>query len=58
MTLLLIQLRNVPLPRALAGTQWIERLHSRGSGVPYGIALAAAGLFIYPSTIFMRALAG
>ena len=58
MTLLLIQLRSIPLPRALAGTQWIERLHSRGSGVPYGIALAAAGLFVYPHTVFMRALAG
>ena len=58
MTLLLMQLRSFPLPRALAGTQWIQRLHSRASGVPYGIALAAAGLFVYPHTVFIRALAG
>lgn len=58
MTLLLLQLRGWPLPRALAGMQWIARLHARSSGVPYGIALAAAGLAVYPKTPFMQALAG
>jgi Flp pilus assembly protein protease CpaA len=27
-------------------------------GIPYGIALALAGLMIYPETEFIRALAG
>jgi len=26
------------------------RLHDDKSGIPYGIALAAAGLIVYPST--------
>jgi prepilin peptidase CpaA len=58
LTLLLLKLRTYPLPLALVGTRWIERLHSAGTGVPYGIALAAAALLIYPHTVFMQALAG
>ena len=58
LTLLLLSHRRVPLPLPLANTPWIARLHSAGSGVPYGIALAAAGLLVYPQTLFMRALAG
>ena len=51
-------IRRYPLPISLVGTRWIERLHSAKTGVPYGIALAAAALFVYPHTVFMRALAG
>ncbi len=58
LTLFLIAMRRYPLPQPLAETPWIARLHHAGSGVPYGIALAAAGLLVYPHTVFMRALAG
>jgi len=34
------------------------RLHEKGAGVPYGIALAAAALMIYPQTGWMSHLAG
>ena len=57
LTLILLELRKIPLPAALAGRSWIARLHAVDSGIPYGIALAAAGLTVYPETIFMRALA-
>lgn len=53
LTLLLLQLRGWPLPLALAHQPWAQRLHARESGIPYGIALAAAALLIYPSTIWM-----
>jgi prepilin peptidase CpaA len=33
----------------------VLRLHDAGGGVPYGIALAAAALLIYPDTPWMRA---
>jgi prepilin peptidase CpaA len=56
LTLLLIQFRMLPLPRLLAGREWIERLHQRGGGVPYGIALATAALVVYPHTEWMAAL--
>jgi prepilin peptidase CpaA len=58
MTLFLLQARRIPLPEALAGMRWIARLHAANTGVPYGIALAAAGLIVYPKTIYMQALVG
>ncbi len=33
------------------------RLHKKAGGVPYGIALAAAGLCIYPKTPWFTTLA-
>ena len=56
LTLILIQFRMLPLPRVLAGREWIERLHRTGGGVPYGIALAAAALLVYPHTEWLAAL--
>jgi prepilin peptidase CpaA len=38
----------------LVGQDWAERLHQSDAGVPYGIALAAAALLIYPDTAWMR----
>jgi prepilin peptidase CpaA len=56
LTLLLIQFRKLPLPAALARQSWILRLHETGGGVPYGIALAAAALTVYPKTVWMPGL--
>ena len=55
LTLLLIQFRRLPLPEPLARQTWILRLHDAGGGVPYGIALAAAALAVYPKTGWMPA---
>jgi prepilin peptidase CpaA len=57
LTIALIQLRMMPLPGFLVGQAWAERLHEKNTGVPYGIALAAAALCIYPDTAWMKALA-
>ena len=56
LTVLLIQFRALPLPRILVGREWAERLHRRGGGVPYGIALAVAALLVYPQTEWMTAV--
>lgn len=53
LTLAIIQFRKLPLPAALARYTWILRLHETGAGVPYGIALAAAALAVYPKTGWM-----
>jgi prepilin peptidase CpaA len=58
LTLLLLQVRTWPLPGLLSGQQWAERLHRKDAGVPYGIALAASALVVYPDTIWMRAVVG
>ena len=56
LTLALLQFRKLPLPQALAKQEWIQRLHDQAGGVPYGIALAAAALTVYPHTGWMTAL--
>jgi prepilin peptidase CpaA len=55
LTVLLLQFRKLPLPGVLARQPWIQRLHDKSGGVPYGIALAAAAMLIYPHTIWMPA---
>ena len=56
LTLLIIKFRVLPLPQALARETWVMRLHQSNAGVPYGIALAAAALIVYPHTTWMQAL--
>lgn len=56
LTLLILRFRLIPLPGALAGQEWAVRLHRMDSGVPYGIALAASALMVYPQTIWMNTL--
>jgi prepilin peptidase CpaA len=58
LTLVLLNVRSMPLPSLLSGQPWAERLHRQDSGVPYGIALAASALVVYPDTIWMKAIAG
>jgi prepilin peptidase CpaA len=58
LTVSIIVLRKWPLPGALVARQWIVRLHEPGTGVPYGIALASAGLILYPETAIWLAAAG
>jgi prepilin peptidase CpaA len=54
LTLAMISFRSMPLPPALAELDWLKRLHQPDCGVPYGIALAAAALLIYPDTAWMQ----
>jgi prepilin peptidase CpaA len=56
LTLMLLQFRKLPLPAPLARQEWIQRLHDQAGGVPYGIALAAAALTVYPHTGWMAAI--
>jgi prepilin peptidase CpaA len=56
LTLLLLQFRMVPLPALLAGQTWLERLHQKGGDIPYGIALAAAALMVYPDTFWVKVI--
>jgi prepilin peptidase CpaA len=53
LTLALLYFRLAPLPTWLAQAQWAQRLHGQDAGVPYGIALAAAALAVYPDTPWM-----
>ncbi len=50
LTLLILYARTMPLPSWAMRVTWIARLHDQQTGVPYGIALAIAGLLIYPES--------
>ena len=50
LTLAILMFRRLGLPDRISGLAWVARLHDRRNGVPYGIALAAAGLLLYPQT--------
>lgn len=56
LTILLLQMRQWPLPYALTGQTWLLRLHAKESGIPYGIALAIGALMIYPETDWVKAV--
>jgi prepilin peptidase CpaA len=58
LTLLMINFRLLPLPPRIEQWGWVARLHEKKAGVPYGIALAAAALLVYPDTIWMKPLGG
>ncbi|MBV8240997.1 MAG: prepilin peptidase [Hyphomicrobiales bacterium] len=49
----LIWFRMAPLPDWLSRHDWAQRLHGKDASVPYGIALAAAALAVYPQTPWM-----
>jgi prepilin peptidase CpaA len=49
--------RGLVLPSWVTGQTWALRLHDKAVGIPYGIALAGAGLWIYPKTEWFAALA-
>lgn len=56
LTLLLLQFRQWPLPQAAISQEWVQRLHAKDSGIPYGIALAMGALMIYPETDWIKAV--
>ncbi len=58
LTLIVLSFRWMPLPQAIAGQTWVARLHGRGNGVPYGIALAAAAMIVFARSPWMSALGG
>ena len=47
--------RRLLPPLWLARQEWAMRLHHAKTGIPYGIALAAAGLHVFPSTVLFTA---
>lgn len=48
----LLAFRAVPIPVFALRQPWIARLHDRKEGAPYGVALAAAALLVYPQTLW------
>lgn len=53
LTLGLLAVRKYPVPQ-FARWPWLLRLHDTKTGIPYGIALAAAGLMVFPEMEILR----
>jgi prepilin peptidase CpaA len=51
-------LRAQPLPAFALGWGWLSRLHDQKTGIPYGIALAAGALIVYPSSAIWHMAVG
>jgi prepilin peptidase CpaA len=58
LTFAVLAFRWLVLPAFVIRQPWVQRLHDKKAGVPYGIALAAAGLALYPDTIWIRMAIG
>jgi len=37
---------------------WASRLHTKGEGMPYGVAIAAGALAVYPASNWFAAFTG
>src|SRR4051794_36708476 len=56
LTLVLLAARTVPLPAFTLSWHWLQRLHNKKTGIPYGMALAGAGLAVYQTSAIGRTL--
>lgn len=57
LTILILVVRGIPLNPVLARFGWVARLHNKRSGIPYGIALAVAGIVVYSNSAIFERLA-
>jgi prepilin peptidase CpaA len=48
--------RRITPPLWIISQPWAMRLHNSKEGIPYGVALAGAGLLVYPKTVWMAGL--
>jgi prepilin peptidase CpaA len=55
LALAFLSFRKIPLG-AFPLPEWAARLHKQGNGIPYGLAICAGGMFIYPTTALFKAL--
>ncbi len=55
LAVLILAFRRLPVS-ALPVPEWTLRLQKSGGGIPYGLAICAGGLYIYPKTEIFRAL--
>lgn len=57
LSLLILFYRGMLPPTWLLSQNWALRLHNKKEGVPYGLALSGAALWIFPSTMWFTSVA-
>lgn len=55
LTMTFILFRSAPLPAAWRRRDWILTLHRRETGIPYGVAIAAAAILVHAKTSWAAA---
>ena len=58
LTVFMMVVKRFPVVPVVGGTEWYGRLAHPETGVPYGIALAAGALLVYPYTHLYISLIG
>jgi prepilin peptidase CpaA len=57
LALVLLRYRSIRvLPEWLGRQTWALRLHEKNGGMPYGVALGAGAMLLYPQTVWFLAL--
>jgi prepilin peptidase CpaA len=57
LALAIVLYRTLMLPGWLARQEWAMRLHRPNMGIPYGIAIGGAGLWMFPATVWFSTVA-
>ena len=57
LSIMLLVYRGMLPPSWLLGQSWALRLHNKKEGIPYGLALSGAALWIFPATGWFTAVA-
>ena len=55
LTAIVLGYRAMPLPASWREVEWLRRLHAWETGIPYGVAIAAAGILTFRGTPWMSA---
>lgn len=56
LALIILAYRSIPAS-AFPLPEWALRLHTKGGGMPYGVAIAAGALAVYPTTVWYTSFA-
>ena len=56
LALAILAFRRMNLPANRRSPEWVQRLHSPQSGVPYGAAMAPAALVVFPHTPWLAGI--
>ncbi len=58
LALVLLAFRHLPLPARWTAIPWIQRLHRDRESIPYGVAIAAGGIILFPQLPVVARMAG
>ena len=58
LAIVILAARQVPLPLFLLRWSWVVRLHEPKTGIPFGVALGAGAIIVYPYTAIWMAAVG